>query len=111
MRSTIGMMICLRCGKTLPNECSLARKYCDACAKERNRELTRERLRKGYDRKVAEDRLKQSAKDRAYCRVCVYYGSEEYGHNLCDYMLTTGKRRGCHYGVGCDRRVVHELAK
>lgn len=56
MRSTTGMMICLRCGKTLPNECSLARKYCDACGKERNRELTRERLRKGYDRKLAEDR-------------------------------------------------------
>jgi len=102
---------CLRCGGQLPENCSSSRRYCDECGRLHNIELTRERLRKGYDRKLAEDRLKQSAKDREYCKKCRYYGSEEYGHNLCDYMLVTGIRRGCHYGVGCERRVMRELAK
>ena len=107
MRSSV-VMTCLRCGGPLPTLCSPSRKYCDVCQKERNRELTRERLRKGHERKIAEDRQKQAYKDRMYCRKCVYYGSEEYGHDLCDYMLETGRRRGCHYGEGCERIVARK---
>lgn len=109
MSRGIGVPICLRCGGVLPEGCGQSRKYCDACAKERNRELTRERLRKGKARYIEEQHEKKAYKDREYCRACIYYGSEEYGHNLCDYLLMTGNRRGCHYGEGCERRVMHEL--
>lgn len=99
---------CLRCGQPLPDGCSASRRYCEQCGLERNRELTRERLRKGYERKLAEDRERQENRDRAYCRKCEYYGSESYGGNLCDYMLRTGHRRGCKAGVGCMRRETGE---
>lgn len=101
-------VICLRCGQALPDGSSQSRRYCDVCAAERNRELTRERLRKGYERKRAEDLEKKERKDRAYCRKCEYYGSESYGGNLCDYLLRTGHRRGCKAGVGCIRRETGE---
>lgn len=98
--------ICLICGDPLPEGSSNSRRYCPRCATERNRELARERLRKGKERQLERDREKQEAKDREYCKRCIYYGSEIYGKNLCDYLLMTGQRRGCHYGVGCDRREV-----
>lgn len=99
------MNICLRCGGKLPEGCALTRKYCTACAAERNRELTRERTRKAHHRSVVALQTKQAAEDRAYCKKCVYYGSEEYGNNLCDYILKVGHRRGCPIGVGCVCRV------
>ena len=52
--------------------------------------------------------MRQETKDRAYCRQCIYYGSEEYGNNLCDFMLRTGKQRGCRYGEGCEKRIMRE---
>lgn len=42
--------ICLRCGGKLPDDCCPTKKYCDACAAERNWELTRERQRKAVKR-------------------------------------------------------------
>ena len=111
MRSSV-VMTCLRCGGPLPDGCGQSRRYCEECAKERNREKTRERrlakLRAGYERMVAEQKASQAKLDREYCKPCQYYGSEEYGHNLCDYMLVTGHRRGCHYGTGCERRVIKQ---
>ena len=98
--------ICLRCGGPLPEVCSPSRKYCDECAAERNRELTRERLERARQKAYILRQQKQESKDRAYCKVCVYYGSEEYGGNLCDYLLRTGRRRGCRYGEGCKRREI-----
>lgn len=100
---------CLRCGGLLPAGSSLSRKYCPECGRLRNIELTQKRQeaqRKTMARRREED---QAFRDRAYCKVCDYYGSEEYGGNLCDYMLRTGRRRGCKVGVGCERRVIHEL--
>lgn len=96
---------CLRCGMPLPEGCSQSRRYCDACGKARNIELTIERQQKAAQRQKTVAEEKQEAADRRYCRQCQFYGSENYGRNLCDYMLRTGKRRGCHYGVGCGRRV------
>ncbi len=98
--------ICLRCGGPLPEVCSPSRKYCDACAAERNRELTRERLERARQRAYILRQQKQESKDRAYCKKCVFYGSESYGGNLCDYMLRTGHRRGCRYGQGCKKREI-----
>ena len=111
MNDSSPLRICLRCGQPLPAASCLARKYCDSCAAERNRELTRERRQKAVRRMQEVRQQSQISIDRKYCRQCIYYGSEEYGHNLCDYMLMTGIRRGCHYGDGCERRVVRELAK
>jgi len=106
MSESSPLRICLRCGNTLPTMSGLARKYCDECAAERNRELTRERRQKAARRMQEVRQQSKSMEDRKYCRKCIYYGSEEYGHNLCDYMLRTGLRRGCHYGTGCERRVI-----
>lgn len=114
MRSST-MMTCLRCGGPLPEGSGQSRRYCDECAKERNREKTRERrlakLRAGYERMIAEKQASQAKLDREYCKPCEYSGYGEYCRNLCDYYLKTGQRRGCHYGVGCERRVMRELAK
>ena len=96
--------VCLRCGETLPEGSIPSRKYCDACGAERNRELTRERLRRASQKAYILRQEQQSTKDRAYCRKCVFYGSESYGGNLCDYLLRTGHRRGCRAGEGCKRR-------
>ena len=100
--------ICLRCGNELPPASGLSRKYCDECAAERNRELTRERRRKAVKRMQEVNAERHRNADREFCKRCVYYGSEEYGHNLCDFMLTTGQRRGCHYGVGCTHRIIKQ---
>ena len=100
--------VCLRCGGPLPEYAARARKYCDDCAAERNRELTRERLARAKQKAYILRQEKQDAKDHEYCKVCVYSGSEDYGGNLCDYILRTGHRRGCKYGEGCERRVIHE---
>lgn len=100
--------ICLRCGGPLPEVCSPSRKYCDACAAERNRELTRERLERARQRAYILRQQKQETKDREFCKKCVYYGSGEYVGNLCDYLLRTGRRRGCRYGESCTKREVAE---
>ena len=101
-------MICLRCGGELPRGCALTRKYCDKCAVERNRELTRERQKKAAKRMHEVNAERFYSADREYCRKCIFYGSEEYGNNLCDFMLQTGQRRGCKYGVGCEKRILKE---
>ena len=106
MRSTEAPATCLICGKLLPKGCSQSRRYCDACAAERNREQTRERMRKLNARRYIVLQEKQETKDRRFCRECRYYGSESYGRNLCDYLLQTGHMRGCPYGVGCTKRVI-----
>lgn len=97
--------ICLRCGKQLPAYCSPTKKYCDACAKERNRELTRERMRRECAKRIRVERVKQDSSDRMYCIKCEY-ASDNVSCNLCDYLLITGKPRGCKYGVGCTERVL-----
>lgn len=99
--------ICLRCGNELPITCGPSRKYCDACAAARNRELTRERQKKAVKLMREAKAEKQSAKDRAYCKPCVY-AAAGYGEHLCDYILRTGHRRGCKAGVGCRKREVVE---
>ena len=96
--------VCLRCGGTLPENAAPSRLYCNECAKERNRELSRERAARAREKAYAIHLNKQNTKDRNYCKKCVYYGSEEYGGNLCDYMLRTGHRRGCKAGEGCTKR-------
>ena len=43
--------------------------------------------------------------DRAFCRGCIYAAGETgIWDYLCNYFLITGKRRGCHAGVGCQKR-------
>ena len=101
--------VCLRCGGTLPENAAPSRLYCNECAAERNRELKRERLARARKKACTIRQAKQDVKDRAWCKKCAYYGSEEYGGNLCDYLLRTGKRRGCKAGEGCERREAHEL--
>lgn len=98
--------ICLRCGNPLPDGSYLTRKYCDKCGAERKKELRRERERIAREQSIAAHQEKQDAADREYCKPCIYRGSVEYGNNLCDYILLTGKRRGCKAGVGCTERVI-----
>lgn len=46
-----------------------------------------------------------SKEDKRFCRPCVYCGKRGYAyHNLCDYILLTGRPRGCPPGVGCTER-------
>ena len=46
-------------------------------------------------------------KDAAYCKGCVFRADTwPVGRNLCDYMIKTGRRRGCPPGVGCTKRTV-----
>lgn len=103
-----GVRICLRCGTELPITSGQSRKYCDACAAERNRELTRERLAKAREKAAKVKREKQEAKDRAYCKPCIYRASS-YGENLCDYILIEKKPRGCKAGEGCNQRTLKEV--
>lgn len=97
---------CLRCGEFLPAGCSLSRQYCPACGRLRNLELTKARQRAAARKREEQRAADQALADREYCRECVYYGSGEYHRNLCDFMLRTGHRRGCHFGEGCERRTV-----
>ena len=43
-----------------------------------------------------------SSADKRYCKKCYYYGNTVH---LCRYMLETGERRGCNYGVGCTKKL------
>lgn len=100
--------ICLRCGNVLPAECSISRRYCENCGKLMSMQLRLARQKREEQRKAAERELTQEEENRKYCKKCCYYGSEAYGGNLCDFMLTTGQRRGCKYGVGCEKRILKE---
>lgn len=95
---------CLRCGKELPADCSISRRFCVECGKERNREMTRARQQKAQERANAEEAARKEKEDRAYCKPCEYYGTNDYVNNLCDYLLRTGHARGCKAGVGCRRK-------
>jgi predicted RNA-binding Zn-ribbon protein involved in translation (DUF1610 family) len=97
---------CLRCGNTLPAGSSLSRKYCPECGRLRNIELTQARQQAAARKREEKQKTDQAYADREYCKICDYYGSEEYGGNLCDYMLRTGRRRGCKAGEGCERRAI-----
>ncbi len=103
MRSTEAPATCLICGKLLPAGSSYSRRYCDACGRERNRELTRLRAKGMAERAAEAAAEKRGAKDRAYCKQCVYANRHD-SINLCNYILITGKMRGCKAGVGCERR-------
>lgn len=105
MRSTEAPATCLICGKLLPAGSSYSRRYCDECGRERNRELTLLRAKSMSERAAEAAAEKQSAKDRAWCRRCIYANTHDHVH-LCNYILITHKMRGCHYGVGCERRTV-----
>ena len=106
------MRRCQICGKELPIGSSAARKYCQPCSKQHNIELTKLRQQR-FSQKRSEARAEQAViqqqvrelreEDKAYCAMCVYKGrcSEDY---LCDYLVVTGKRRGCKAGKGCKKR-------
>ena len=45
--------------------------------------------------------------DRIYCRNCFYRAHGAHGGDqpwLCEYILITGKPRGCRAGEGCTKR-------
>lgn len=45
----------------------------------------------------------------SYCEPCVYSRvNDQYGLTLCNYIIITGKRRGCPAGKGCDKRIIGE---
>ena len=106
------MRLCQICGKELPIGSAASRKYCNACAKEHNKELTMLRYQRA-NHKRAEARAKAEEikqpirdlrmEDKAYCAKCVYTGrfSEDY---LCNYLAIEGHRRGCRAGKGCTKR-------
>lgn len=100
---------CLRCGNILPQGSGQSRKYCDECGRRRNIDLTQARQQAAARKREEKRAADQAYADREYCRSCRFYGSEEYGHNLCDYILIVGHSRGCKAGVGCERREAHEL--
>ena len=101
-------MICLRCGSELPKGCASTRKYCNECQRLRNIQLVKARKIKAEKRQATEREITEEEANRKYCKLCIYYGSEYYGNNLCDYMLVNSTRRGCKYGVGCEKRILKE---
>ena len=43
--------------------------------------------------------------DKRFCKPCIYRSRYTGAHdNLCDFILRTGKPRGCPPGVGCTAR-------
>ena len=44
---------------------------------------------------------------RAECKGCIYRGWIADTFSTCDYMILTGKPRGCPPGKGCIRRVIN----
>ena len=49
-----------------------------------------------------------SLNDRLWCRKCIYRARTGHDHDrpwLCEYVLITGKPRGCKAGEGCEKRV------
>lgn len=102
------MMICLRCGKEMPETTVYTRKYCDKCTIERKMQSAIEREKRDARAQSDERNIEVEAENRQYCKPCIYCGVGEYSSNLCDYLLETGHIRGCKYGVGCDKRVLKE---
>lgn len=102
------MKICLRCGSEMPENTVYTRKYCDKCTAERKMQDAVEREKRAAKAQVAEQEIGIEAENRKYCKRCIYYGSKAYGNNLCDYLLINKQRRGCKYGVGCEKRVLKE---
>ncbi len=96
---------CLACGEPLPVGSSRSRRYCAECARKRNLELTVKRQQQAAVARAAMAQQRTEDADRAWCRRCVYR-SPHIESNLCDYLLNTGKRRGCKAGKGCERRVL-----
>lgn len=106
------MRRCQICGKELPVGSAASRKYCPACSKQHNLDLTKLRQKK-FTQKRSDERAKQAEikqpvrtlrdEDKAYCAICVYTGrfSEDY---LCNYLAMEGHRRGCRAGKGCKKR-------
>lgn len=92
---------CLRCGCELPTWCSPSVSYCVDC----RQKIRNERLARQYAEYLKRQETKQETLDRKYCKPCEYH-SGEYGENLCDYILHTGRRRGCKAGEGCEKRKV-----
>ena len=37
------------------------------------------------------------------CKGCIYSGEILFGESCCDYILITGKKRGCPAGDECDK--------
>lgn len=101
-------MICLRCGGELPKGCASTRKYCNECQRLCNLQLARARKIKAERRQATECEITEEEANRKYCKPCIYCGIGEYSANLCDYILDTGHRRGCKYGVGCTKRILKE---
>lgn len=45
--------------------------------------------------------------DKLFCKPCIYRSRYTGAHdNLCDFILRTGKPRGCPPGVGCRKRII-----
>lgn len=110
------MRLCQICGKELPTESSASRKYCQPCSKQHEAELAKIRQirnnQKRAERRAEKPMIQKPRRtllpeDRAFCIKCIYAGrqAEEY---LCDYMLLTGKRRGCAPGKGCKKRIIKQ---
>lgn len=106
------MRTCLDCGGALPEGSSVKRKYCDECidkhkregwARKREAERQRKARQANYPKTVPKEPETLKKRDVAYCIKCGYHGNISEGY-LCNFMLTTGERRGCPAGVGCERR-------
>lgn len=102
---------CILCGVELPNKRG-GRCYCKACSaymrekrlQENNDERKVLRVLREIEPKPPEKKavtLKKS--DVAYCKKCIHHGNFDQ-QILCEYMIRAGHRRGCHHGVGCNKR-------
>ena len=109
------MKNCVICGAQFPPGTAPTKKYCADCAKKQILESTRrsrEKQRERYEElKAVKAKIPKPAgnkKNRAWCSTCIYRGGLRDGTFTCDYILHTGKRRGCKPGYGCERKRVNE---
>ena len=87
--------VCPECGKTYIWKTKRAAR-CPECRKKRD--SLRAKKRRGY---VKPPQEKKESNYR-YCKTCVYYGKST---STCDFLWTTGERRGCPSGKNCTRKV------
>lgn len=103
---------CVMCGEPFPPGTFASRKYCYEChliriQQRKAEQRERDRVRKEQEKLKPKPAYIQSGAvnktDEAYCKGCFYHNTHSDAY-LCNYILRTGRKRGCPAGVGCTER-------
>ena len=93
---------CIICGATFTPKTGNQICCSDECAAKRKKDWQTENNRTWKEKtKVQKAKPKKQSICDKYCVGCVFLGYADGAINLCEYFLTTGKRRPCPAGTGC----------